>query len=387
MNPSCILKKALAAVFSPRTLSRALLLLAFTFLFQGCVQDKYEITVSHHDPGQAFEGTTYFQAHVFHPGYFKVLMDGEVLWNRSQNGVIQGAGIGMDIMSDGKILTMFNNSHPTIIDTETDETVWSDSAHKGHHTVAETPWGSVMTLLTENPVIDYPPWNLCPLYSDLIVEVDVPSGEILWEWHLINYLDPIAHHAEEACSNGFGVLDWSHCNTVKIVENYTYDGQTYDTVVILLSRELDTFWMIDYATGDVIWSCGQHGDFGRKEPPEEPLFNSSHEIDMMENGNFILFDNGEDRIPRVSRALEFAVDPVAGTAEEVWSWTEPDEVMFSPWGGDADRLPNGNTLVSNVQEARIVEVTPSGDKVWQMDIKHPLNPNSYTVFMADRVSE
>jgi len=387
MNATCAANARPVVPLSLRPTRLLLVLLLAGLTFGGCVQDKYEITISHHDPGQAMDGITWFQAHVFHPGYFKVRMDGEVLWNRSQNGVILGAGVGLDLMRDGNALTMFNDSHPTIIDPDTDETVWYDPAHQGHHSVAETPWGTVMTLMTEQPEIDYPPWRLCPLYSDLIVEVDVPSGEILWEWHLIDHLDPVAHHADSACANGMGILDWSHCNTVKVIENYTLHGVTYDRVVLLLARNLDTFWMIDYATEEVIWSCGQHGDFGRREPPDEPLFNAAHEIEMPENGNFLMFDNGDERALRVSRALEIAVDPAAGTAEEVWSWTEPDEEMFSPWGGDADRLPNGNTLISNVQAARIVEVSPSGEKVWQLDIRHPRYPNRYTVFMAKRAAE
>jgi hypothetical protein len=220
----------------------------------------------------------------------------------------------------------------------------------------------------------------------VIVEIDLPSGEILWEWHLLDHLDPVAHHSQDACSPGYGVIDWSHCNTVKVYENYRFQGRFYPAVVLLLSRELDTFWMIDYGTGDILWSCGQHGDFGRREPPEEPLFNTAHEIDMLENGNFILFDNGEDRREQVSRALEFAVDPARGRARQVWSWTETEGVMFSLWGGDADRLPNGNTLISDVQNARVIEVNPAGEKVWQLQIRQPSVPlNTYTVYMAKRV--
>ncbi len=220
------------------------------------------------------------------------------------------------------------------------------------------------------------------------MEIDIPSGEVLWEWHLSDAVDPVEHHAEDTCARGRGIVDWSHCNTVKIIEQYTFGGSTYGAVVLLLSRNLDTFWMIDYTSGDVIWSCGQHGDFGRREPPDEPLFNTAHEIDMLENGNFILFDNGELRQERVSRALEFSVDPAAGTAEEVWTWTETGQVMFSKWGGESDRLPNGNTLITDVQSARIIEVDPDGEKVWQLEIDaKPGLVDSYTIFMAKRVPD
>ena len=34
------------------------------------------------------------------------------------------------------------------------------------------------------------------------------------------------------------------------------------------------------------------------------------------------------------------------------------------WPRDADRLPNGNTLITDSRNGRIIEVTPSGEVVW-----------------------
>jgi hypothetical protein len=227
----------------------------------------------------------------------------------------------------------------------------------------------------KNIPVDYPPWKGCRILGDVIKEVDIRTHEVIWEWHLHQYVDPVEHHREDLCT-GIGDLmngDWSHCNTVKYYQNYFFNGESHD-VVLLNSRHLDTFWIIDYETSEILWSCGQHGTIGRKEPPAEPLFSHAHEVELLEDGNFLMFDNGNFRDPQVSRALEIQVDPTAGTAMEVWSWTEPLEVMYSYGMGDANRLPNGNTLVTDPTQGRIIEVTPDGEKVWQLALEYPSGP-------------
>jgi len=389
------LVKRLLAQVSPRrspVLCRPFLALCVLGLLAGgCQPPTYLVEVSHYDPDQVWPGDTFFQTHVWYPGYFATNMSGEVQWRRTQSGVIVGVGIGLDIMNNGNVLTMFN-AYPTIINPMTDEILWEAPDVFGHHTIAEAPWGNVLTLVAELvPREMLPPaWSSCEVWGDKIVEIDLDTKELIWEWHLHEHLDPVEHHFEGMCTTaGAFHADWSHANTLKVIENYRLGSQVYDTVFLFLSRNLDTFFMIDYPSGDILWSFGQHGTFGRREPPLEPMFIAAHEIEMLPNGNVLLYDNGDGRAYPISRALEIAVDPLAHTGSEVWSWTDPDDYLFSTWGGDADRLPNGNTLISAVMKGRIVEVNPAGEKVWQLDIRDPYaippDATSYTMFMARRV--
>jgi len=57
----------------------------------------------------------------------------------------------------------------------------------------------------------------------------------------------------------------------------------------------------------------------------------------------------------------------AGTPPEECHWDEVWELgenQFN-WPRDADRLPNGNTLVTDSLNHRVVEVTPEGEVVWE----------------------
>jgi len=108
----------------------------------------------------------------------------------------------------------------------------------------------------------------------------------------------------------------------------------------------------------------------------------AHQVELLDNGHVMMFDNGNDRVPLRSRALELYVDPVARVAQEVWSWTEPG--MYDWWGGDANKLPNGNVLLINVEMGRLIEVTHSGEIVWEMIMKGALGTR-HTIYSCERI--
>jgi len=80
----------------------------------------------------------------------------------------------------------------------------------------------------------------------------------------------------------------------------------------------------------------------------------------LENGNILMFDNGTVR--RYSRVLE--LDPTANRI--VWTYeAEPKEAFFSLSRGGNQRLPNGNTLITDSDSGRAFEVTRDGEVVWE----------------------
>jgi hypothetical protein len=249
--------------------------------------------------------------------------------------------------------------------------------------------GTLMTIVGESFAVDYDPWKPFNIVrGDYISEIDMNTHEVLWEWHLRDYVDPVEHHNEHEMEGVVhGYRAWTHCNTLKFYEGYVYKENTYNAV-LLNSRHLDTFWMIDYNTGDVLWSCGQHGTFGRREPPEEPLFSHAHDVEMLSPTRFIMYDNGNFRRPARSRALEIRVNPEGEISEEVWSWSPPrkQENRYYDWAmGDANRLPNGNTILVNSMRGRIIEVTPEDDKVWEMLMLHPIPGANHSLYKCERI--
>jgi hypothetical protein len=80
-------------------------------------------------------------------------------------------------------------------------------------------------------------------------------------------------------------------------------------------------------------------------------------------GNILVFDNGRDK--GTSFALEIAPD----TKEVVWAYDVGEE-FYSGAAGTLQRLPNGNTLISEDVPGRNFEVTPAGEIVWEVRNPH-----------------
>jgi hypothetical protein len=363
-----------------RRILLACLACACSFLALPACSPEYSIEVATYDPSLACNGVTVFQD-LMNGTLVSVNMEGEVLWDLNQPGYyIGGQNLGFDVLEDGNILFMHDEKRK-ILDPETMEIVWEDEPLSGHHSVSMTHRGTILFLNDEWFDVEYDPDKPpISLLGDVIQEVDAVTGELVWEWRLRDHVDPVQHHDADR----IWTRDWSHCNTVRMYPDYEYDGGTYDAV-LLNSRRLFTFWMIDRDSGEILWSCGEHGTIRGEPPPGDYLFTDAHDVAMFEHNRFILYDNGNEHIPPTSRALELVVDPEAGTVEDVWSWTEPDFLMFDFWGGDANRLPNGNTLVTNVTRGRLVEVTPSGETVWEMIMHGPIEGITQQIFKCERI--
>jgi|GEM_PF-2314742 len=357
--------------------------LAFLLWGFGC--SGYEIEIREYDFDRAYNGYTYFS--VWSAGrIIAVDMDGTTLWNSFDLGKISmGTANGFRYIEEESLVVCLRNEKPMAVRTDDYEVVFDGKYDKAHHSVLMTPERTIMYLARERIdgiVGDFWSPEGC-LLADVIKEIEMDTKEIIWEWHLIDHLDPTENHASQKSflSELHECPEWAHGNSIKFIPNYSYQGNNYSTV-LYNARFLDTFWMIDYASGDVLWSCGQHGTFGRRESPEEVVFSATHEVDIVTDDTFIMYDNGSNRSSLRSRALKISVDPLTDEVAEIWSWRHPD--MYDWWGGDADELPNGNVLIANTTQGRIIEVTPEGEIVWDMRI----GLNSFTphsVYQLQRV--
>lgn len=107
-----------------------------------------------------------------------------------------------------------------------------------------------------------------------------------------------------------------------------------------------------------------------------------HALNILPNGNLLLFDNGLrrnfDPKPTYSRAVEYKINEANRTITQVWQYgKERGTEMFSPITSDVDALPNGNRLITsgNIRASgkpghgKMVEVTyPDNEVVFEADI-------------------
>ena len=178
------------------------------------------------------------------------------------------------------------------------------------------------------------------MYGDYLVEMTL-GGEVVWEWRSWEHLDPVndgitaVQDEREAWPMGNGISEMP-------------DGN-----ILLSFRANSTVVMIDRRSGAVYWKLGA------------PPLSGQHAPHLLPNGHLLLFDNGPHRLDHsfpFSRVLE--IDPA--TKEIVWKYQDtPVWNFYSPRVSNAQRLPNGNTLINEGSFGRFFEVTPEGDVVWE----------------------
>jgi hypothetical protein len=178
------------------------------------------------------------------------------------------------------------------------------------------------------------------MYSDYIAEV-TRTGETVWEWRTWEHLDPEVDGISEIQAPR---TMWAQGNSVQELP----DGD-----ILASFRPTSTVVRIARKTGKIVWKLGP------------PTIAGQHAPTLLANGNILMFDNGthrlDDSMP-YSRAIE--VNPA--TNEIVWKYQDaPAWNFFSPRMGIAQRLANGNTLLTESSFGRFVEVTREGEIVWE----------------------
>jgi hypothetical protein len=240
------------------------------------------------------------------------------------------------------------------------------------------------------------------LLDDVIIEVDW-NGDIVWEWILSDHFDEF-DFSEEAKnilfrdpnfrSAGGGMGDWMHVNSMSTLgPNRFYDSgdeRFHPENIIWDARETNITAITDKQSGKIVWSVGP--DYNTSpELKELGWIIGQHHAHMIPQGlpgegNILVFDNGgwagygapnpgaptgaKNALRDYSRVLEF--DPV--TLKIIWQYT-PTEAgylqpvdanrFYSPFISSAQRLPNGNTLITEGSGGRIIEVTKDHEIVWE----------------------
>jgi hypothetical protein len=239
------------------------------------------------------------------------------------------------------------------------------------------------------------------LVDDTIIEVD-GEGKIGWEWVASQHFEEMGF-GEEARNTlarhpglqpaGGNVGDWMHMNAMSALgPNRWYDAgdaRFHPDNIIWDGRQTNIIAITDKKTGKIVWQVGP--DF-TATPALRKLGQiiGQHHAHLIPRGlpgegNILVFDNGGaagygapnpgaptglDNARRdYSRVLEF--DPL--TLEIRWQYPPPREGFGSPLFGtfyssfvsSAQRLPNGNTLITEGQGGRIFEVTPGHEIVWE----------------------
>ena len=278
-------------------------------------------------------------------------------------------------------------------------TVWSARQHHdwqredfpaGYYSPASTPGiqGSKTLVLTHTNR-SRPNVADRPLEDDRLIEVS-SSGEIVGEWVASDHIDEfgLADDARKAikAAPGFnaarGSFDWLHINSATYVgPNRWFDegDQRFAPNNVIISSRQASILAIIGRDGKIVWRLGPDFSLSPQLRAIRQIIGQHHAHIIPKGlpgaGNLLVFDNGgasgygfanpialdgTDAFARAgSRVLE--INPV--TLALVWSYS--DARFFSTNISGAQRLPNGNTLITAGAGGRLFEVTQERTIVWE----------------------
>ncbi len=311
-------------------------------------------------------------------------------------------------------------------------TVWSyefnTSTWLSHHDAVYMPNGNILVLTWElafeNELIELgrDPNEIYSegfMWSEKIIEIE-PVGSndinIVWEWnikdHYVQDFDPtklgygvISEHPELFninlpelnSSNSNASRDWNHFNAI----DYHPD---LDQILISV-RNSDEIWILDHSTtveeaashsgglygkgGDILYRWGNASAYERATVSDQKLF-GQHGVNWIRNGlndagKILIYNNGNGRPGPDYSTAEIITPPQDQNGGYILPTTDPfgpdqaewiygnlsGESFYSPYLSNAQRLPNGNTLINAGSPGNVFEIDPQRNKVWEYII--PLN--------------
>jgi hypothetical protein len=165
---------------------------------------------------------------------------------------------------------------------------------------------------------------------------DRSEDEVVWEYRFRNHFPKSA---------GGGPGGYTHLNDIDAVDN----GSAF----LVSPRNFDRVMLIDRGSKRIRWTLGEEDNYDILNEQHNPVLLSQDPVTVL------VADSENNRVVEYERT------------KNGWNrtWTYGKGL---DWPRDADRLPNGNTLIVDSNNNRALEVTPGGDVVWDVDI--PFEP-------------
>ena len=293
------------------------------------------------------------------------------------------------------------------------------ASYIAHHDFKVLPNGNVLILASEkksyaeviaagfNPaLLDSSIVTQGYMLPDYLVEVKPTgstTGTVVWEWHIWDHMiqdfdatkgnyGVVADHPELIDVNGVANNKiqqfWNHANGID------YNTQL-DQIMISIRGNSELF-VIDHSTttaqsashvggargkgGDILYRWGFAQQYDRGTAAQRKLYQQHHthwiEPGLPGAGNILIYNNGIGRgystvdeiVPPVDAAGNYSIASgmAYGPASALWTYTgTPPASFYSAEISGAQRLPNGNTLITEGIKGNLFEVTSAGETVWR----------------------
>ena len=365
----------------------------------------------------AYEGYTLFSSRQRPPLIYLMDNEGRIIhtWEiDNTSGVLEA-----HLRDNGHlvIVTGSSNELSSIRDGRIQEYTWDNAlvwefrlarGRRQHHGIDILPNGNILAIALNKRTVDEaaamglkPAFSAIlkkqPLLVDIIIEIDPLTNEIVWQWDMWDHLaqdfdadlpnyGQIAQHPHRIDINYQPRLtgdmnrpgDWMHTNAV-------HYHPELDQIVISV-REFNELWIVDHSlstaeatgpAGDLLWRWGNPAAYQQGDPVDDRQLFLHHDAQWIADGlpgagNILIFNNqhvsadGE----KYSSVLELK-PPLRPDGSYDWEqdveivWSYKADGFYSSIVSGVQRLPNGNTLITEGWPGRLIEVSADGEVVWE----------------------
>ena len=261
---------------------------------------------------------------------------------------------------DGDLLAIFETLGLIRLDRRSN-LLWAYRSD-AHHDLFVDPQGDIWVLDRRGRLIPRLHRDRGVL-EDLVTVLDPENGEVRRQFSIVEAFERSAYRSmvvDRPVRHG----DIFHTNTLERLDGR--QAQLHPAFreghLLISVLQLNAVAVIDPQAETVVWALGG-------------LWRKQHQPVLLPGGTLMVFDNlgaGGQR----SRVLE--VDPFS--QETVWSYgAREGQDLYSKTLGSCQRLANGNTLITESENGRAVEVTAAGEIVWEFHNPHRSGPDGELV--------
>jgi hypothetical protein len=271
-------------------------------------------------------------------GLAKMDKDSNLLWTFSAN-----VHHDVDVGEDGTIFTLTQK----FVDAPAGAPKTNSKRHLADYVVVLSPLGEKLKEIPILPAfLDSPFAPYLSVVERPAAKAGFPDGASPAVGELS---DPQSHLALAPLPHAQFQGDILHANSVRVLrQGRAARFPLFKAGDVLLSmRNLDAIAVLNIATGRVVWAA--RGPWRRQ-----------HDADFLENGRLLVYDN----LGSLARTRVLEYDPRTQAVD--WLYTGEDATSFQALlRGTAQRLGNGNTLLVNPDDRRILEMTAGKQRVWE----------------------
>jgi hypothetical protein len=185
----------------------------------------------------------------------------------------------------------------------------------------------------------------------------VKNGEVTWQWNASSFYDAPQDPT---------TTDWLHINDVDVISTGRYLVSVRNAnqllvigrgegVVDVINEDTTDSNDANCRKSDQLADYDSDGDIRCGDPD---VLNHQHNPQWLGDDAVLVADSENDRVVELHRIEN-------GSWEPAWALDSAGDIAFN-WPRDADRLPNGNTLITDTLNRRLVEVNESGRVVWSV---------------------